>query len=919
MAFWIFNQSRAQRYEPGESQAPGQGFVPTRPNRFSGWAWVGLIGQMCVLWSVGLGVRTSAQDMQVGPGQASGTTIVPTSQRLHPAGMNIEIPTRPVDLVCTHDGKYAIAKDNQGLVLVDTVHWKELSTKPIPGKGGSMTGLALSPDERIVLVSDAGSRVHVAAFDKTSASFTWKGAIELPKAPVGGNAFPCGIAFLPDADGNPDSNRAIVCLSRSNEVAIISVKDMKVLAQIEVGVAPFDVQVSRDGSHAWVSNRGGRRTIHGEKTMTAPSARTPTRVDTRGIASNGSISLVDLAAEKEIGQIEVGRSPGNMCLSHDGAKLYVTNSNADTISILDTAARQVLTTVSVRPDTALPFGSMPSAIALSADGQRAFVTCAGNNAVAVLDIAQDSPAILGWIPTGWYPGAVVAADGYLAIANIKGIGSRTKHADHKGWNSHWHRGTLEKVDLPFENARLAQWTKQVRADGRVPQILRSLERTMAVDAKPVPVPATLGEPSVFEHIVYIIKENRTYDQVFGDLPKGNNDPSLCIYGRDVTPNQHALAEQFITLDNYYCNGVLSADGHSWATEGNVTPYLERSFGGFARSYTFGDDPLTYSSSGFLWDHVLAAGLSFRNYGEFNYSSVSPKASYFEVYKDWKNGTGKYHFPVNIGVENLQRYSCPDAPGWNLKIPDQIRADVVLKELDAFVKQGTYPNLVIIYLPEDHTAGTGEGHPTPRSLVADNDLAVGRIVAGLSESPFWKSMCIFVNEDDPQNGFDHVDGHRSTCLVISPYTRRGVVSSAFYNQTSVLHTIERILGIAPVNQLYALAPLMTGCFGAEPDFSTFDAIPNRVPLAEPNPKASSLRGLDRVLQIASEKMDFSVFDRVDEETLNRVLWHAAKGADARYPEAFAGAHGKGLSVLGLRLAHDGEWAGESIEPDGDDDE
>ncbi len=886
--------------------------------------WLGVV----VLWLVLMCDRSFAQVMQVGPGSQADETVLPTAQLIHPAGVSLEIPTRPVDLVLSSDGRLVLAKDNLGLVLVDATSWTLLGTKRIPGKGGSMTGLALLDDDSTVLVSDAGSRVHVATIDADDKSITWKGAIELPGASVGGGAFPCGIAAIP-GKGDETGRRAIVCLSRSNAVAIVDVDALATLATIPVGVAPFDVVVSADGQTAWVSNRGGSmvrkddadedKNEDEDDLLTAPSAGTPVRVDSRGIASEGTVSVIDLQTQKVVAEIQVGLSPGNMALSADGEQLFVTNANSDTVSILDTKTRKVVRTIVVEPDASLPFGSMPSSVAISPDGTRAFVSCAGNNALAVIELDDDAPAIIGWIPTAWYPGAVVAGKSDVFIANIKGVGSRTRREENTGWNSHWHRGTLQKVPLPADDAQLATWTHQVLADGRVPELLRNLERTQAGDTAPVPVPAKLGQPGAINHIVYIIKENRTYDQVFGDMPQGNSDPSLCIYGKEVTPNQHALAEQFVLLDNYYCNGVLSADGHSWATEGNVTPYLERSFGGFARSYTFGDDPLTYSSSGFLWDHVLAAGLSFRNYGEFNYSSISPRGSYFDVYEDWKQGTGKYSFPVNIGVANVKRYSNLDAPGWNMNIPDQIRADVFLKELDEFARQGTFPNLVILYLPEDHTSGTGEGHPTPRSLVADNDLAVGRIVEGLSHSPFWKDMCIFINEDDPQNGFDHVDGHRSTCLVISPYTKRGEVVSAFYNQTSVLHTIERMLGITPVNQLYALAPLMFDVFNTQPDMTPFDALPNRVPLAEPNPSKSSLKGLDRALAIASEKMDFSVFDHVDEDTLNRVLWHAAKGADVPYPEAFAGAHGKGLAVLGLRLAREGEWAGETIELDGDDDD
>jgi hypothetical protein len=416
------------------------------------------------------------------------------------------------------------------------------------------------------------------------------------------------------------------------------------------------------------------------------------------------------------------------------------------------------------------------------------------------------------------------------------------------------------------------------------------------------VPRRLGESSVFDHVVYIIKENRTYDQVFGDLPQGNADPSLCTFGREVTPNHHALAEEFVLLDNYYCNGVLSADGHAWAVEGYATDYLEKSFGGWARSYPFaGDDPLSFAATGFIWDHVLLHGLAFRNYGEMNKTTPQPNtARWPEIWEDYRAKTGKISFEHDIQIETLRRYSCPDAPGWNMRIPDAIRADVFLKEFAGYEQRGDWPNLILIYLPSDHTSGTSPGAPTPRAQVADNDLALGRIVERISQSRFWSKTCIFVNEDDPQNGFDHVDGHRSLCLVVSPYTKRGAVVSQFYNQTSVLHTLSRMLGIPPMNQLVALAPLMTDCFTSRPDFTPYQCRPNQIPLDEMNRDTAELRGDELHWALQSLEQEWDDVDRADEDTLNRILWHSVKGVDTPYPARFAGAHGRGLRKLGLTL-------------------
>ena len=285
----------------------------------------------------------------------------------------------------------------------------------------------------------------------------------------------------------------------------------------------------------------------------------------------------------------------------------------------------------------------------------------------------------------------------------------------------------------------------------------------------MPVPLHVGEPSVFQHVLYIIKENKTYDQVFGDMAQGNGDPNLCIYPQYVSPNHHALAQQYVLLDNYYCNGVNSADGHSWCTEGNDTDHLEKSFGGFSRSYTFGDDPLTYSSTGFIWNNALQHGLTFRNYGEFDYASPVPSsATWLQIYTDFTNGTHAIHYAQDIGVASLRPYSSTNVPGWNLGIPDVVRADGFIRELNAAQAQGTWANFHLLYLPDDHTGGP----PTPQAQVADNDLALGRVVEAVTKSIFASNTVIFVLEDDPQSGYDHVDAHRSLCLVISPYTKRG---------------------------------------------------------------------------------------------------------------------------------------------------
>jgi DNA-binding beta-propeller fold protein YncE len=827
----------------------------------------------------------------VGPAEDGGW-IMPTGHKVRSAGQTSAFPGRPVDLVLSKDAKMLYVKDNKGIRVIGTEDFKIRQELSFPMKeGASMHGLALSHDGKRLYASTAQRNLHVAAINDEG-TLKWKRAIELP-GPKGPKKYESSHSLGMALTRN--GKVAYVCLSRNNTLGIVDLVAGKLVKQIDTGVAPYDVALSPDEKFAYVSNWGGRKPKAGDKT--ANSSGTPALIDERGVAASGTVMKIDLENNGGLRETAVGLHPCAIALSADGETLYVANANSDTVSILQTKAFAVKQTLLVRPDPNLPFGSATNALFLSSDGKTLYACNGGNNALAVISL-EGKAKVLGFIPTGWYPGAVKSDGKRLFVANIKGEGSRTPKPGKLGWNTHQHRGTVSKIAIP-DAAKLREYTAQVRADSRVPQILAALEKKRS-GIKPVPVPRRWGESSVFEHVVYIIKENRTYDQVFGDIKESNAEPKLCIYGEKITPNLHALARQFVLLDNYYCNGVLSADGHAWAIEGNASDHFERQFGGFTRSYTFGDDPLAYSSSGFLWDKVLLRGLSFRNYGEYNETKVVPaKATFKEIFDDHRNATGKIKFVDSIGIEALRRYSAAGCPGWNLHIPDQVRVDYFLKEFRAAEKKGEWQNLTIMHLPQDHTSGTKAGMPTPRAHVADNDLAVGRLVEAVSNSKFWPKTCIFIIEDDPQDGWDHVDGHRSVCFVLSPYSRRGKVISQFYNQTSVLHTMERILGVPPMNQIDALAPVMTACFSTKPDLTPYQALPANVKLDELNPPAKKLKGQARIWAEKSVSLDFSKPDAADEDTLNRILWFAAKGKE-EYPAAFAGTHGRGLGALKLRL-------------------
>jgi hypothetical protein len=422
------------------------------------------------------------------------------------------------------------------------------------------------------------------------------------------------------------------------------------------------------------------------------------------------------------------------------------------------------------------------------------------------------------------------------------------------------------------------------------------------DQPPRPVPERIGEPSLIRHVVYIIKENRTYDQVFGDIEAGNGDASLCIFGEATTPNQHKLARQFVLLDNAYCCGILSADGHQWSTTAFSTDYMEKSFAGFPRSYPDGmgedeNDALAYSPGGFIWDNALKHNKSIRNYGEFMMPAVRwrdterrESPDFTACYRAWKEKTGEVVFESQPSIETIRQFSPTTYVGWEMDVPDQYRADFILNELAEYEKKGEFPQLVIICLPNDHTSGTDPGSPTPRACIADNDLAFGRIVEGLSRSPFWKQMAIFSIEDDPQAGWDHVSGYRTIAFCVSPFAKRGAVVSTQYNTTSILRTIEQILSLPPMNQFDASATPMFDCFTGTPDFTPYEALPASVALDEMNPNEEAIN--DPVLRedaIVSSTLNFRQIDKAPEDVLNRILWRSVRGSAVPYPEWAISAH------------------------------
>jgi YVTN family beta-propeller protein len=832
--------------------------------------------------------------LQVGR-QPDGRIVVPTNQVLQPAGQQILFPGRPVDLVLTDRGQTLVVKNLKDLVFIDlaTGKIKQTLTSPV---GFSVVGL-LAREKRI-LATDVKDHLR-SAVRTDNGRYAWSEPMALSKPRGGGSVHPAGIAAQ-------SADAVWVTSTRGNSVQLLDVAAGEVKQVIDVGVAPYAV-CCPCAERCYVSNWGGDPPGGGD--LQAPTSGAPASVDARGIANRGSVSVLMRQEGKwrQVKTIRVGLHPSGMAASRDGRFVYVANANSDTVSAIRTDNDAVAETISCRPEGRLPFGSGCNALALSPGGETLYVANGTNNCIAVVRLGskarhtedkQVSPEsrLLGLIPTAWYPGALLVwGNGKrLCVANVKGIGSvsRQRVADKgprpvaKGRNSHDHLGSVSLLDVP-DAAQLAKYTEIVNANNRLAYSLASLEKPRQ-DARPRPVPERHGEPSVFKHVIYVIKENRTYDQVFGDMKEGNGEPNLVMFGANVTPNHHKLARQFTLFDNFYCSGVLSADGHQWVNEAYVTDYLEKAFGGFTRSYPFeGSDPLAFASSGFLWDNALARKKTFRNFGEFVKSAAPKGASWADMHDEYKTGAGKFKVEAKVNVKPLAPYTHPAYPGFVMSIPDVYRAKLFIEELRTCERKGALPNLIYLYLPCDHTSGTKPGFPTPRAMVADNDLALGQVVEAVSKSVFWKDTCLFVVEDDPQNGFDHLDAHRTVALVISPYSRRQFVDSTCYNQTGMVKTIELVLGLPPMNQLDLSATAMRHCFQDKPDLSPYTAAPNEIALDEMNPPLKKLTGQALHWARKSLALNLDEADEADEDTFNRILWHATRGDGAPYPEQFAG--------------------------------
>jgi YVTN family beta-propeller protein len=795
--------------------------------------------------------------------------LLPNGWRLTPAGEQVTLSDLPLNILPLPDGK-------QALVATSGFNAHELSlinleTKQIVNRAEvrqSWFGLAGDLQAGKLWWSGGGAGV-IHNFDINGTRLERTGApepIAARKGDVKKDDVPSSVVakFSSGLALDAESGTLYSLDVGDGQIIALDRATGEVRKKAAIGGRPYDVVMARNRTRLYVSDWSGSRVL-----------------------------VLDPAELRVVDSIAVGEHPNQMVLHPTDGRLFVACASSNSVAVIDTRRGDLIETIHTALFPLAPEGSTPDALALAPDGETLYVANADNNCVAVIDVEDVGRSqVKGFIPTGWYPTAVaVTPDGKNLLVGV-GKGNQTKPNPP---NDEYRKKVEEilertKIDLPADmkrellrfpyigttlsgalsivpvpdDAQLAAFTDRVYRNCPYADELLAGKPS----AEKTAIPTKVGDPSPIKHVIYIIKENRTYDQVFGALPQGNGDKALVLFGREVTPNHHKLAEDFVLLDNLYCNGHVSADGHPWSTAAYNTDYLARNW---ALTYSrregieLDDEAeLAKSPSGYIWDSCARAGLTYRSYGEYGARVSQP------------DGTVK----MEGRVPGLVGHICPDfgipkEPG--KRVRDTDNADVFLAEFKKFEENGDLPRFIVMSLGEDHTSGTSPGAYTPQACVASNDLALGRIVEAVSKSKYWPETAIFVIEDDAQNGPDHVDAHRTVGLVVSPYTKRKVVDSTQYQTVSMMRTMELILGLPPLSQFDAAAQPMFASFTDKADLTPYTHEPARIDLNAINSPLAY--GADR-----SAKMDFSEYDRIDDFELNEILWRAIKGKDAPLPPA-----------------------------------
>jgi DNA-binding beta-propeller fold protein YncE len=799
---------------------------------------------LCVAFAIGAQqVGKSDKPPRVLPGvEADGAVRLPNQWAIRPAGKQVELGDFPVNIALHPGGKWlAVAHSGFGAHEVRIVDLDPKRQKVISQVTLDQTfyGLAFAPDGKTLYVSGG-------EFDVVHSFVFADGYLVGPRKLAVANAKDKFIVHGLTVD--PKGQWLCVAGMWGHAVCLVSLAEPAKRITIPLGkdCYPYTCLVAADGQRLYVS-----------------------------LWNKAAVAVVDLQQKKVVGTYATEKHPTEMALSPNGKTLFVACANSTKVSVLNAADGKGLETIASSLYPNAPPGNTPNSLSLTPDGELLFVSNADANNVAVFNVTTPGKSNpLGFIPTGIYPTSVRfnSTDKKVYIANGRGT---TPKANVHGPNpllppnksvreyiAGLYRGSLTILDVPTEE-RMIDYSKQaylcspLRADQGV-----TMQRP-----KDNPIPDKLGAPSPIKHCIYIVRENRTYDQVFGDMKEGNGDPSLCIFPEAVTPNAHRLARQFVLLDNFYVEGEVSADGHEWSMGAYCTDFVKKiwplSYRGspskklsiYPSEGAF--DDIARPAGGYIWDRCAEAGVSYRSYGE------------------WIENGKTLKDPGKATVKALEGHFDPWFRGYDLDYPDVKRAERFIEELKGFEKKGDLPQFIVMRLPNDHTYGTRAGKPTPTAMVAENDLALGILIEAITKSKFWKDTAIFVVEDDAQNGSDHVDAHRTVALLISPYTKRGHVDSMMYSTASMLRTMELILGLKPMSQFDAAARPMYQSFQPKPDLTDYTHVVPKVDMKATNAKTAW--GAD-----LSEKMDFTREDAADDLLLNEVVWRSVRGPNSPMP-------------------------------------
>lgn len=755
-------------------------------------------------------------------------TVLPTGKLLDPAGRTIDVGNMPLSIAVAPDGRHAFVLlsgwRQQGLQMVDLATGGVIQTLP---QKSAFFGLAITPDGRSIYTSGATQNA-IYRYDRRDGRIGAQTTLALgpPDSLLEHARIAAGIAL------SRDSRFVYVAENMVDSLSVVDAATGRVGQHLRTSHYPYAIVVDQSG-RLYVSAWGASVVDVFEPTGSRLARRA---------------------------SIDVGRHPSGLCLSPNGDRLFVALSGTDEIAIVDTKAGKVISTLSDAAADSPREGSTPNALVVSRDGSRLFVAEADNNAVAVFDLSTSDAGIhtsnaittlAGRMPVLWYPTALALLGDSLLVVSGKGRGTRANPAAPKD-------GSVDPDPRTYTLGQL-DGTISILDAAPSPTVLAQLS-TRVARANGWDAPRSIPAHPPIEHAILIIKENRTYDQVLSDLPSGDGDTSLIFFPRSVSPNHHALAERFGLYDRFFTNAEVSSQGHPWSVSAYVTEYTEKTVPSLYsdRRAEVNEGDVDEPSTGFLWTAAARKGLEVRDYGE--YAEPNPDSLK-------SSGDGEKR-PYRAVRPSLTPFVNPDYPSFNMAIPDQRRADVWIDEFHRFVRAGKMPELEILHLPADHTAGARPGRCTPRACMADNDLALGRIVEALSRSPFWKNTAVFVVEDDSQAGPDHIDSHRSVLLVISPYSRRGTIHR-FVNTTDVLATIEEILGIPPLSQFDRFGRPLHNVWNATADLTPYTASVPQQSITETNPP----RGVGAA---ESMRLNLSAADRIDDARFNRLLWRVIKG-------------------------------------------